>query len=296
MQERKYRKRKLGSYPFISVIFSITLSLLMMGLFGLLALHTNRLSNIIKENIEIQVFLNKPIDNNEITRIQKTILSKSYVLSSENTENISFVSKEEAARQFVEETGEDFSQLLGDNPLRDLFIVKVDPDFQSVDSLTMIKKEIESIRGVYEVSYVETLVNSINKNLTKIGVILLGFSVIFLIVVVVLINNTIKLALFSQRFLIRSMQMVGATGAFIKGPFLKRAAFYGLVSGIVCSIILFALMQYANSRIEDLKNLQNDRDLIILFGSLIFVGIVVAYGSTLRAVRRYLKTSLDELY
>ena len=268
----------------------------MMGLFGLLALHANRLSDIIKENVEIQVFLNKPIENNEITRIQKTILSKKYVLNNQNVQSISFISKEQAAEDFVEETGEDFSQLLGDNPLRDLFVVKINPDYQSVDSLKKVQNEIESIRGVYEVSYVESLVDSISKNLTKIGIILLGFAVIFLIVVVVLINNTIKLALFSQRFLIRSMQLVGATGSFIKKPFLKRAAFYGLISGLVCSVVIFLLMQYANSRIEDLKSLQKQEDLLILFGSLIVIGIIVAYGSTLRAIKKYLKTSLDELY
>jgi cell division transport system permease protein len=146
------------------------------------------------------------------------------------------------------------------------------------------------------VSFVASLVDSINKNLTKIGVVLLGFSVIFLIVVIVLINNTIKLALFSQRFLIRSMQLVGATGSFIKGPFLKRAAFYGGLAAFICIGILFLLLQYANNRIEDLSQLQNQRDILILFASLVLVGISVAYFSTLRAIKKYLKTSLDELY
>lgn len=249
---------------------------------------------MIQENVEIQVFLNKPVGSNEITRIQKTILSKPYVSVSE--QNLTFITKEEAARDFIEETGEDFSELLGDNPLRDLFVVKINPQYQSVDSLEQIKTDIESIRGVFEVSYVESLVSSINKNLAKIGVILVGIAMIFLFVVVILINNTIKLALFSQRFLIRSMQLVGATGSFIKRPFLKRAAWHGFLAGFVASLLLFGLTTYANTRIEDLEQLQTQRDLAILFGTLVVLGILVAFSSTYRAVNKYLKISLDELY
>lgn len=294
MKDRGQKKRKLGSYPYLSVILTITLSLLMMGLFGLIALHAKRLTAVIQENVEIQVFLNKPIDANEITRIQKTILSKPYTSVSEN--NLTFITKEQAAEDFIKETGEDFTELLGDNPLRDLFVVKVNPDYQSVDSLSYVKSDIEGIRGVFEVSYVESLVNSINQNLAKIGFILFGIAAIFLIVVVVLINNTIKLALFSQRFLIRSMQLVGATGGFIKKPFINRALYYGFLAGILSSGLLFGIMKYANSRIEDLEELQRIQDIAILFGILILLGMIVAFTSTYRAVNRYLKTSLDELY
>lgn len=297
MESRKPRKkRKLGSYPFISVTFSITMALLVIGLFGLLLVHTNRLTTIIQENVEVQVFLKKDIQPGERNRIQRVLTSKRYVPQNDEQTLVRFVSREEAAEQFIKDTGEDFTQLLGENPLRDLFVLNVGQDYQSVDSLQLIEKELEALSGVYEVSYVESLVRSINQNLTQISMILLGFAVILLIVVVILINNTIKLALFSQRFLIRSMQLVGATGGFIKRPFLNRALLYGALAGIFTSGLLYGLYQSALNRIEDLKQLQDENSILILYGTLVLLGMIVAYLSTLLAVKRYLKTSLDELY
>lgn len=297
MQSRKPRKkRKLGSYPFVSVTFSITLALLVIGLFGLLLIHTNRLTTIIQENVEVQVFLKKDIQPGERNRIQRVLTTKRYVPKEEDQSLVRYISRDEAAEQFIADTGEDFTELLGENPLRDLFVLNVGQAYQSVDSLALIEQELEALSGVYEVTYVETLVRSINQNLTKIGVILVGFAAILLIVVVILINNTIKLALFSQRFLIRSMQLVGATGRFIKRPFLSRAVLYGALAGLFTSGILYLLYQSALRKIEDLQQLQDERSILILYGILVLLGMIVAYLSTLLAIRRYLKTSLDELY
>lgn len=296
MEQKTRTKRKLGSYPFVSVTFSITLALFVIGLFGLMALHANKLTNIIQENIELQVFLNKQISAGEVSKINRTIGSKTYVIKENNEPRIRIVTKDEAAAQFIEDTGEDFKEFLGDNPLRDVLIINVKTTYQSADSLKMIKKDIEKMSGVYEVSYVESLVESINENLAKIGVILIGFFTILLIVVVILINNTIKLALFSQRFLIRSMQLVGATSGFIRKPFLKRSIWYGFLAGLFSSLMLLALLMYANQRIEDIRALQDFKNLGILFGGLIVLGITVGFLSTYRAVKKYLQMSLDELY
>jgi cell division transport system permease protein len=296
MRKSTPTKRKLGSYPILSVVFSITLSLVIMGLFGALAIVTNALTTTIKENVEVQVYLDKPIATTEITRIQKTIASKPYVLNRADLQSITYISKEEAAAQFIKDTGEDFTSFLGENPLRDLLIVKVDVNHQSVDSLNLIKKEIEQIKGVFEVTYIESLVQSINKNLAKIGGVLLSFSAVLLIVVVILINNTIKLALFSQRFLIRSMQLIGATSGFIQRPFLYRAFYLGIISGLLSSGIVYFCVELANRRVEDLKQFYNDDMLLILFGSLMLAGVLVAFISTYAAMRKYLKVSLDELY
>ena len=280
----------------MSVTFSITLALFVIGLFGLMALHANKLTSIIQENIELQVFLNKQISTGEVSKINRTIGSKDYVIKENNEPRIRLVTKDEAATQFIEDTGEDFKEFLGDNPLRDVLIINVKTNYQSADSLKMIKKDIEKMSGVYEVSYVESLVESINENLAKIGVILIGFFTILLIVVVILINNTIKLALFSQRFLIRSMQLVGATSGFIRKPFLRRSIWYGFLAGLFSSLMLLALMMYANQRIEDIRALQDFESLGILFGGLIVLGITVGFLSTYRAVKKYLQMSLDELY
>lgn len=296
VKEKKFKKKKLGSYPFISVVFSITLALFVIGLFGLLVILTNKLTKTIQENVEMQVFLNKSLSENEITKISKTLSSKDYVHVKEGLPQVTTITKEEAARQFTEETGEDFVSFLGDNPLRDVVVLKIKPEFHAPENLSSIKDEIGDITGVYEVSYIENLVNSINENLTKISLVLVGFSAILFVVVVILINNTIKLALFSQRFLIRSMQLVGATAAFIQRPFLVRASIYGFISGIIASLTLGGLLFFANSKIEGLSELQSNDKLLILAAIILVLGTIVGFISTFAAIRKYLKLSLDELY
>jgi len=296
MEEKKARKkRKLGSYPFVSVVFSITVALLVLGLFGWLLLHSSRLGTQIQENIEVQVYLNKNISQSDITKIRSSIAAKPYTLVKESPQ-ITLITREEAAAQFVQDTGEDFKDFLGDNPLRDLFAIKVKGSYQVLDSLNLIKADIEGMRGVFEVEYEESLIESINENLTKIGFILLGIAVFAMFVVIILINNTIKLALFSQRFLIRSMQLVGATSSFIQRPFLYRSMFYGFIAGVLACVVIYGLTTYMNSIIEGLSELQDVRGFAILYSIILVMGIIVGYFSSLKAIRKYLKMSLDELY
>ncbi|MEL7004083.1 MAG: permease-like cell division protein FtsX, partial [Bacteroidota bacterium] len=236
------------------------------------------------------------LGSNQRIQIQKTLSSKDYAAKKDDEIQISFVSKEEAADTFIKETGEDFSAFLGDNPLRDAYTLKISPEYHENEKLKTIKAELEQSNGIFEVVYVESLVDSINKNLTKISLFLLGFAAILLLVVVMLINNTIKLALFSQRFLIRSMQLVGAKAQFIQKPFLARAAIYGILAGLIASVSLYVLMNFANTKIEDLATLQEDNKIFILFGILLLLGALIGFSSTYRAINKYLKMSLDELY
>lgn len=296
-QDKKFKKKKkLGSYPYISVVFSITLALFVIGLFGLLFIHANQLKEIIRQNVEIQVYLNKFITENERIKINKTIAGKDFVLIEEGVPQIVYISKEEAAQQFIEETGEDFTNFLGENPLRDAYTIKIKSEYHDKDRLSGIKEDIESISGVFEVTYIENLINSINKNVTKISLFLAGFAIILLLTVIMLINNTIKLALFSQRFLIRSMQLVGATSGFIQKPFLLRATLHGILGGILSSLLLIGILQYANQEIEELAQLQDPKEMLILFLSLLLIGGIIGLLSTFRSVKKYLRMSLDELY
>lgn len=290
------KKKKLGSYPYVSVVFSITLALFVIGLFGLLLLHTNKLTSIIKENIEIQVYLDKNIQENQRMQVQQALSTKEYVARENNELQISYISKEKAAEEFINETGEDFVEFLGQNPLRDAYVIKVSPEFQQNEKLKVIKAEIEGIGGVFEAVYIESLVDSINKNVTKISLFLIGFAIVLLLAVIILINNTIKLALFSQRFLIRSMQLVGAKASFIQKPFLWRSILHGFLAGGIASILLFVLLNFANENIDDLASLQETRQILILFAILLVAGAIIGFGSTYRAINKYLKLSLDELY
>lgn len=290
------KKKTLGHFKFGSVLFSTTLSLFIVGLFGVILIQAKTLTSMIRENIEVQVFLEKNIAQKDLDVIQDNLSKRSFILQKEDTLSIKFVSDEEAAATFIESTGEDFTQFLEDNPLRDSFVLTIAEEFQTSEQLEGIATEIEAIPGVFEVSYMTDLVDSINKNLLKISIVLGGFIMILIITVVMLINNTIRLALFSQRFLIRSMQLVGATRGFIRKPFLSRAFLFGMMAGAFASVILFALVNYTQANIEGFAMLQNQQLLVLLFGILIGVGGILSVLSTLRAVNKYLNMSLDELY
>ena len=290
------KKKKLGSYPYLSVIFSITLALFVIGIFALLVLHTAELGKVIRENIEVQVYLEKNITDNERIQIQKTLSARPYAAVRNEEVQISFVSKEEAAELFIQETGEDFSEFLGQNPLRDAYNLKISTPYQPVDSMRMIKSEIENMNGVFEVTYVENLVQEINRNATIISLWLVGIAILLLIIVVLLINNTIKLALYSQRFLIRSMQLVGATRGFIRRPFLWRSLLHGFIAGLIASATLYALLRFAGSEIEKFSAVPNPEKIGLIFGGLILLGALIAWASTFGAVQRYVRMSLDELY
>jgi cell division transport system permease protein len=294
---KKYKKKKkLGSYPIASAVFSNTLALLVIGLFGLLMLHANKLRTFIEENIELQIYLDKELTEANRIKINKVLANKDFTAKKSGEAQISFIDKEQAAKEFFAESGEDVVGFLGENPLRDAYIIKLTPAYYKSDSLALVQKEIESLNGVFEVTYVKTLIESVNENVTKIALLLSGFTIILLISVVILINNTIKLALFSQRFLIRSMQLVGATRGFIRRPFLLRSLLHGVMAGIIASGILYLLLNWAYNSLDDLQQLADQEKMFILFGILVVLGAVIGYFSTRRAINKYLKMSLDELY
>jgi cell division transport system permease protein len=296
-QKGKFRKKKkLGSYPYVSVVFSITLALLVIGLFGALVIYSKELERTVRDNVKIQVYLKNELTVEQTKKIEKMLQASSFVTKADPINSLQFFSKEEAAKQFIQETGEDFKKFLGENPLRDAYLVKIDPAYHDKENLKKIKAKVEQIPGVFQVYYVENVIESINKNVTKIGLVLMSLVALLLFTVVLLINNTVRLALFSQRFIIRSMQLVGARRWFIQRPFLLQAMWHGIVSGVIASLLLFGLITMATKRIEDLALIQNNNRLFLLAGSLLLVGIVVAVASTYRAVSKYLGLSLDELY
>jgi len=297
MAEVKYStsKKKLGSYPSISVVSSITLALFAIGVFGALVIYSKELEKAVKETIKIQVYLKTSVTDDERAKMEKQFATK-YFLPKDVKDPVQYVSKEAAAQQFIKETGEDFKKFLGENPLHDAYLLRISESYQSKQSLAKIKSEIEKMPGVFQVYYVENLIESINHNITQIGLAIMGLVAVLLLIVVLLINNTLRLALFSQRFLIRSMQLVGAKRWFIQGPFLWRASMHGLLSGVIASIFLMGLLSFATKRIIELKLIQNNDRLLLLMISLLILGVLVAVISSYRAVNKYLKLSLDELY
>ncbi len=298
MSEKKVirKKKKLGSYPHVTVVFSISLALFVLGLFGLLLIHANKISNNLKNSFEVHIYLNNNLSEAQINELKHLLETKKFVASSNGKKDIVFVSKEEAAESFISQNNEDFQEVLGYNPLKNAFKIKVEPKFTGEASISDLKLHIEELNGVFEVDMVESLIHEINRRVSQVGIFLLGFAVVLIIVIFILINNTIKLALFSQRFLIRSMQLVGATASFIQLPYMKRAALQGLLAGALSGLSLFGILQYAYSKFEELKILEDLQQFFILFAVLLTFGVLIGLFSSMFAVRRYTKMSLDDLY
>jgi cell division transport system permease protein len=295
LMERGNRKKKLGGYPAVGVVISVTLALFVVGLFGLLVIYSQQLEYQVRQNIRLQVYLKSNLTETQRLQIENKLLSQSFT-SKAKGKPITFISKEEAAKTFIAETGEDFTKFIGENPLKDAYLVTIDPSFHTRAQMEKIKSDIQKMNGVFQVFYVEGLIESVNDNVMKIGLFLSGLILILLITVVLLINNTLRLALFSQRFLIRSMQLVGAKNWFIQRPFITRAAGYGLLSGVIASVIMWIVSDYARQNITDLNLLHQQDQFLILLGTLLVLGILVAVLSTFLSIRKYLKMSLDQLY
>jgi cell division transport system permease protein len=289
--------KKLGSTPNAMVIISLTIALFLIGLCGLLTLNARKLAELVKQNVEVQVYLNNDLTTSKLDSIFKLIAKRDFVLKKDNSPQINFIAKEVGAKQFIQESGEDFRKLLGDdNPLRNLYSVKIKDEYFSEVKLKNIKTDLETLSGVHEVAYVENFVEEVNRNISKIYLILSIFVILLLVIIVILVNNTIKLSLYSQRFLIRSMQLVGATNAFIRKPFVVKGALQGLISGLVACTLLILIQQFAVQQIEGLGMLQEMSKLILLIMGILILGTLIGILSTFQSVERYLKLSLDELY
>lgn len=270
--------------------------LVVLGFCLTLVVYSQKLVSVIKENIEIYVYLDKDLSKEDRDIIHSLLANKPYVETKENFVQVQFLPKEKIAKELIRETGENFIQFLGENPLRDAFVIRLKESYFEADSLLTIKKELEKVRGVYEVVYQENLIHALHRNVWVISVILLLFVLLLFFTAVILIDNTIKIAMFSQRLLIRSMQLVGATDAFIRKPFLSQSLLQGAFSGLLASILLFFLTQYFQIQIEELALLYDLTSFVVLCVGLTTLGAVVAWVSTFRAVNKYLHKPLDELY
>jgi cell division transport system permease protein len=291
--EKATRKKKLGGYPAVGVVFSITLALFALGLFGTLMIYSQEFGKMVRENLNVKVYLKSTLTENQRGQLEKTLLGKEYVASGETA--LKYISKEEAEKDLVAQIG-DYKEILGENPLKDAFIVGIKPEFQDTTNLKKIKADLETVNGILEASYERHLFDAVNTNFFNISIVLIVIAAIMLVITFLLVSNTLRIALFSQRFLIRSMQLVGAKRWFIQRPFLFRAAGYGLLAGALTSGLLWALSDYSQKKLPDIMLVHNQRHFLLLLAMLLGIGMVVAVVSTFFSIHRYLKMSLDELY
>ncbi|MBS4056004.1 MAG: permease-like cell division protein FtsX [Bacteroidetes bacterium] len=290
-RDDQYTRRRLtGSY--ITSVVSITLVLFMLGLLGLIVINARRLSDHIKENIGFEIIMNEGVKEAGILQLQKTLDASPYVKSTE------YITREEATEMLTKDLGEDFIKWLGEeqNPLMPSIDVRFKAAWANNDSLAVIEKKILENSNVKELFYQKSLVHLINKNINRIGVIILGFSVLLLVIAIALINNTIRLSVYSKRFLIRSMQLVGATENFIRKPFIWSSIFQGIIGAIIALLMLTGILYLSVQNIPELALLHEMNTVLIFYAAVFVLGMAISGVSTYFAIGKYLRAKTDKLF
>ena len=285
----RYQKRKLIS-SYFSVVLSISLVLFLLGILGLLVLNTKKMADHFKEQITISVFLKDNAKQVEVDQLQKSLAMAAY------TKSATYVSKEEAAEKHSEDIGENFQDFLGYNPLKNSIDVQLNADFVTPDQLEEIAKEITSKGYVDEVSYDKPLIGLLNDNVKKISLWILVASGIFTFIAVLLINSSIRLSIYSKRFIIKTMQMVGATKVFIRKPFILTNLKLGVLGAVIAMMCLGGVLYYINDNFPELGLSEDPMILLILFASVFVLGLFISLISTYFATQRFLNLRTDELY
>ena len=287
--KNKFLNRQIISSS-ASVVISLSLVLFVIGLLGLLIINAQKVSNYLKENIGLTIMLKENITEIEITKFQKILDASYFVKTSE------FVSKEKATIDLQNELGEDFVKFLGYSPLLASIDVKINAEYANTDSLAIIKNELIADLAVYDVFYQENLIDKLNSNINRLSFFLLSFCALLFIIAFALINNTIRLSVYSKRFLIRTMRLVGATNSFIQKPFLIKSVYQGFYSAIFAIFMLIASIQLIQSETASMLNITDLKIIGIVFLLIFFSGMLLSWGSTFFAVRKFIKQNESELY
>lgn len=282
-------KTRLKS-SYVTLVVSVSLVLFLLGILGLVLINAKELSDYFRESLSFSVILDDDAKEADIRMLQKDLDAKYYVKSTE------YVSKDAAAAKMKEDLGEDFISFLGDNPLPSSIDVYLVSNYTSPDSVTKIEKYILEYPFVKEVYYQESLLFLINENIRKISLFLLVISVFLFLIALTIINNTIRLAVYSRRFIIRTMQLVGATRSFIRRPFIIQSAFHGFLAALIAMTLLMILLYFVEREFFVMFTVESTKLLILLGGAVIIIGIMINMISTFFSVNRYLDISEDKLY
>ena len=271
-------------------VITISLVLFLLGVLGLLVLNAKRLSDYVKENIGFSIILKEEVKEVETKRLQKILDASEYVKSTD------YVNKEEAAQELQKELGEDFIDFLGYNPLLSSIDVHLKAKYTNPDSIALIKQDLREHDQIKEVFYQKSLVQLVNQNIRKIGLFIVVFSAFLFLVAIALINNTIRLSIYSKRFIINTMQLVGATRGFIRRPFIFRGVLQGVYASIISMIMLSGVIYFFQNEFDKIVSLQDIEIVAPLFGAVLLVGMFISWISTFFAVNKYLKIKVDKLY
>jgi cell division transport system permease protein len=291
MSDKSSSKRRVAGSYFMSLM-SITLVLFLLGVFALLMMHAQKLSNYLKENIGFEVVMNSNVKEANILKLQSELDAMPAVKSTE------YITKEEAIRRLSEDLGEDFLQWLGneENPLLPSIDVRFNADWANNDSIAVIQAQLLKNTDIKEIYYQKSLVGLIDQNVRRIGIALMVASAVLLIISITLIRNTIRLRIYSKRFLVRSMQLVGATPAYIRRPFIRSGRTQGFFGALLADVLLALLLYGLTKRLPELSFIQDYTIIIGVFGGIIVLGVLLGGLSTRFALRKYLHADVDRLY
>jgi len=282
------KRRLLTSY--FSVIVSITLVLFLLGFFGFLVFSTKKLANHFKEQVTVTILIKDEAKSADIAQLQKTLSVASFVKS------LRFISKDEAAETFSKDIGEDFVSFIGTNPLQNVIDLSLKADYAEPDRMTEIKRELEQNSFVSEVVYDQSLVALIHENVNRIGLITLVFSALFSFVSVLLINASIRLSIYSKRFIIKTMQLVGATRSFIRRPFIRTNVRLGILSAFLAILLFYGSLLAIVKSYPEFSVLLDNTVLCIVFIGILAMGIFISWLSTYFATQRFLNLNTNDLY
>ncbi len=285
----KYQKRRLRS-SYVSVVISISLVLFLLGVLGLLVLNTKKVSDYFKESAAITLFLKNEVSKENILNLQVSIDEEPF------TRSTNFISKEEAAEFYKEENGEDFMEFLGYNPLENSIDIYLKADYVTPEKMAEIEQKYKENQYVSSISYDKPLIDLLTQNVKRISFFILLFCALASLVVVVLINSSIRLSVYSKRFTIKTMQLVGATKRFIRRPFIWNSIKLGMVGAVVAILGLIALLVYLDKMFPAFGMMDDRVMLAALFGSVFLAGVLLTWLSTFLATQRFLNLRTDELY
>lgn len=287
--QEKHTKRKLRTSS-ASTVISISLVLFMLGILGLVLINAQRLSNYVKENIGFTVMLNEDVKEVDILKFQKILDASEWVKSSQ------YVSREEATSILQQDLGEDFISFLGFNPLSSSIDIHLHAAYTTSRKMSSIERKMKEHALVKDVVFQKDLVDAINQNMQKVSLLLLAFCTLLFIIAIALINNTIRLSVYSKRFLIRTMKLVGATHGFIRKPFLYSGLTQGMFGALISILLLMTALFGIQKEMPELLVLQDLPTVGVIMGAMLVIGILMSLLATNMAVGKYLRMNEDDLY
>ena len=285
---QKLNRRIFKSY--LTTTISIAMVLFLIGLLGVVLLNAERLAKYVRENIGVTLVLKDDIQESEIAELQKLLKATDFVKS------VEYIDKETAAEKLKNELGEDFTGFLGYNPLLSSIDVKLFAEYANPEKLNMLEKKFMEFSQVKEVLFQRDIVSIINDKVKKIGFILVFFSGLLLLIFSALISNTIRISIYSERFIINTMLLVGATDSFIRAPFVKRSIKYGIIGAVAANLLLFILMISYSAELTGIIDLNDFKIFGIVFLGDLLIGVLISWGSTYFAVNKFIRIKFDELF